>query len=88
MRLERGAVRIPGRIRRGIFPFFHEEALTLELEQGVRPASRRVIVLFTEKVFRGNWEGLMAYWAEDEEHRVGEGVQGEVGSVLGGWSGL
>jgi len=50
MGLERGAVRIPSRIRRGIFPFFHEEALTLELELGVRAARRRAIVLFTEKV--------------------------------------
>ena len=88
MRLEGGAVRVPGRIRRGIFPFFHEEAHTLELKLGIRAAGRRVMVLFTEKVLRDNPEGLTAILAKDEENPVGEGVQGEVGPVLGGGSRL
>ena len=88
MGLEGGAVRVPGRIRRGIFPFFHEEAPTLELKLWIRAAGRRVIVLFTEKVLRGNREGLTAIRAKDEEHPGGEGVQWEVGPVLGGGSRL
>jgi len=39
-------------------------------------------------VLGGDWEGGEAIGAEEEEHLVREGVQGEVGPILEGWSNL
>jgi len=83
MGLYRGAVLIPGRVRRSLLPLFHEEVLAQELELGVGAAQGGRRVGFAEQVLGGDREGGMAVQAEEEENGVGEGVQGEVGSVLG-----
>jgi len=58
MGLERGAVRVPGRVRRGVFTFFHEEAPTLELQLVVGAARGRGWVVFAKKVLGGHRKGF------------------------------
>jgi len=81
MGLERGAVRVSGRVWCGLFPFFDEEAPTLELQLGVGAARRRGWVVFAKKVLGGHREGFEPARAQDKEHGVREGIQGEVGPV-------
>jgi len=42
------------------------------------------MVDFGEQVLRGDWEGCGPVGAENEKHRVWEGIQEEVHSVFGG----
>ena len=80
MRVSRG-------VRRGFFPLFHEEVPAEELKVRVG-AARRAGVRLAEQVLGRDRKGGDAVRAEKEEHRVGEGVQGEVGPVFRGGSRL
>jgi len=86
--LQRGAEGVPGRVWRGRVPFFHEEVLALKLELWVGAAQGGLGIEVAKEVLRGDWEGVKPVLAQKEEHRVGESVEGEVGPVLGGRSGL
>jgi len=88
VRLERGAVRVPGHVWQGLVPFFHEEVFAFELELGVAAAWRGLRVELAEQVLGGNWEGTKPIGAQEEQYGVREGVQGEVGPVLRGGSRL
>ena len=41
-----------------------------------------------EQVLGGYWEGIKPIGAQEEQHRVGESIEGEVGPVFRGWSGV
>ena len=82
MGLQRGAVLVPGWVRRPLLPFSHEEVLTQERELRVGAARGGRRIGFAEQVLGSDREGSVAVGAKEEEHRGGEGVQGEVGPVL------
>ena len=82
MRLERRAVGVSSRVRRSLLPFLHEEVLALELELGVGAAPGGLGIVIDKQVLGGDWEGTEPVRAQEEPHRVGEGVEGEVGPVL------
>jgi len=86
--LQRGAERVPGRFWSGPVPFFHEEVLALEFKLRVGAAQGGIRIEVANEVLGGDWEGVKPVLAQKEQHRVGEGVEGEVGPVLGGWSRL
>ena len=86
--LQRGAERVPGRVWSVLVPFFHEEGLGLMLELWVGAARGGLGVEIAKEVLGGDWEGVKPVVAQKEKHRVGEGVVGQVGPVLGGGSGL
>ena len=58
MGLERGAVRVSGRVWRGLLPFFHKETAALELELGIGAARGRGWVKRAEKMLGGHREGF------------------------------
>ena len=84
MRLERGAVWVPGWVRRGLFPFFEEETPAVELEQGVGAARGGLGVVINEQVLGGDREWAEPVGAQEQQHGVWEGVEREVGPVLRG----
>jgi len=86
--LQRGAERVPGRVWSSLVPFFHEEVLALKLELWVGAARGGLGIEVAEEVLRGDREGVKPVLAQKEKHRVGESVEGEVGPILGGRSGL
>ena len=94
--LQRGAERVPGRVWSGLVPFIHEEVFAFELELRVGAARGGHRVEVAEEVLGGDREGIQPILAQEEQHRVGEGVKGEVGEgvkgevgpVFGGRSGL
>jgi len=85
---KRGEVWVPGLVWRGLVPFFHEEVLALLFELGVRAAPGGLWVVVDEQVLGGDREGAEPVRAQEKHHGVREGVEGEVGSVLRGGSGL
>jgi len=86
--LHGGAVLIPRRVRRDQLPLFHEEVFAQELELGVGAARGGRGPGLAEQVLGGDWEGGVAIRAKEKKPRVGESVQGEVSSILGGGSWL
>ena len=82
MGLERGAVGVSGRVRRGFIPLFHQKILALELEQGVGATRWGGRVYLADEVLGGHWEGFKPAGAQDKQHGVWEGVKGELGPVL------
>ena len=88
MGLQPGAVLVPGWVWRPLLPFSNEEVLAQErkLRVGAARGGRRVG--FAKQVLGGDWEGSVAVGAKEEEHRVGQGVQGQVGPILRGGSHL
>jgi len=86
--LQRGAERVPGRVWSGLVPIFHEAVLALKLKLRVGAARGGLRIEVTKEVLGGDREGVKPVLAQKEQYRVGEGVEGEVGPVLGGWSGL
>ena len=86
--LQRGAERVPGRVWSGPVPFFHEEVLARKLKLRVGGARGGLRIEVTKEVLGGDREGAEPVLAQKEQHRVGEGVEREVGPVLGGWSRL
>jgi len=71
MRLRRGAVLVPGWVRRPLLTFSHEEVLTQELELRVCAARGGRRIGFAKQVLGGDREGSVAVGAKEEEHRVG-----------------
>jgi len=57
VRLERGAVWVPGRVWCGLVRFLHEKVLAFELELGVGAARGGLRVVIDEEMLGGNWEG-------------------------------
>ena len=86
--LHRGAEPVPGRVWSGPIPFFHEEVTALKLELRVGAAQGGLRIEVTKEVLGGDREGVKPVLAQKEQHRVVEGVEGQVGRVLGGWSRL
>jgi len=84
MRLERGAVWVPGWVRRGLFPFFEKETPALELELGVGAAWGGLGVMIYEQVLEGDREGAEPVGSQEKHHAVWEDVEREVGPVLRG----
>jgi len=82
LRLERGAEGVSSRVRRSLLPFLHEEIPALELELGVGAARGGLGIVIDKQVLGGDWEGTEPVRAQEEQHRVGEGVEGDVGPVL------
>jgi len=82
VRLKGGGVWVSGVVRSGLLPFFHEEVSALELELGVGAAQGGLGIVLGEQVLGGNWKGTEAVRAQEEQHGVWEGVEGEVGPVL------
>jgi len=79
MGLERGAVGISRWVWRGPFPLLHKEFPAEEFKLRVRAARGRSGVCLAYQVLGGDREGGVAVRAKEKKHRVGEGVQGEVG---------
>jgi len=86
--LQRGAERVPGRVWSGLVPFFHDEVLALKLDLWVGAARGGLVIEVAKEVLRRDWEGVKPVLAQKAKNRVGESVEGEVGPVLGGRSGL
>ena len=80
--LQRGGVRVPGQVWRSFDPFFHEQSLALKPQHGVGAAQGGCGVVVNEEVLGGDWEGGVAIGAEEEQYRVGEGVQSKVSPIL------
>ena len=87
MGLQRGAVGVSGGVRRYPFPFLQEERLAAELKLWVGSAWGGSGVQLSQQVLGGDRKGGEAVGAEEEKHRVGEGVKRKVGLVLSGGSG-
>jgi len=66
--LQRGAERVPGRVRSGLVPFFHEEVLALKLKLRVGAARGGLRIEVTKEVLRGDWEGVKPVLAQKEQH--------------------
>ena len=86
--VQRGLVWVPGRVWSGPVPFFHEEVLAHELEMRVGAAWGWLRIEVANEVLGGHRKGMKPIGAQKKQHRVGEGVAGEVGPVLRWWSGL
>jgi len=86
VRLERGAVWVPVRVWRGLIPFLYQKVLAFKLELGVGEARGEHGVVIHEQVLGGDREGTEHVRAQEKQHRVWEGVKGEVGPVLRGRS--
>ena len=82
--LQRGLVWVPGRVWSSLIPFFHEEVLALKLELWVGAARGGLRIEVAKEVLGGDREGVKPIGAQEEEHRGGEIVEGEVGPVLRG----
>jgi len=66
--LQGGAVWVPGRVWRGIVPFFHKEVLAFKLQLGVGATRGGRGVYVSQEVLRGDREGGVAIRAKEEEH--------------------
>ena len=86
--LQRALLWVPGRVWSGLIPFFHEEVLAFKLELWVGAARGGLRVEVAKEVLGGDREGDKPIGAQEEQHRVGESVEGEVGPVLRGRSRL
>ena len=66
--LQRGAERVPGRVRSGLVPFIHEEVLALKLKLRVGAARGGLRIQVTKEVLRGDREGVKPVLAQKEQH--------------------
>jgi len=82
VRLKGVVVGVSGVVRSGLLPFLHEEVSALELELGVGAARGGLRIVLGEEVLGGNWKETKPVRAQEEQHGVWEGVEGEVGPVL------
>jgi len=69
-------------VRYGRLPTLHQALSAKELQLRVGAARKRRRVNLGEQVLGGNWEGGRTIVAKGEQHRMWEGVDGEVGPVL------
>jgi len=88
VRFEGGAERVSDRVRRGLVPFFHEEVFALEFELRVGAARGGRGVVVDDQVLGGDRLRVEPVRAQQEQHRVWEGVKGEVSPILRGRSRL
>jgi len=88
VRLKGGVVWVSGQVRCGLFPFLHLEVFALEFQLRVGAARRGLGLVFNEQVLGGDWEGAEPVGAQEKQHGVWEGVEGEVSTVFRGGSGL
>jgi len=84
----RGWVWVSGRVGRGLVPLFYEEVFAVQFELRVGAARGGLRVELADQVLGGHWEGIKPIGAQEEQHRVGKGIEREVGPVFRGWSGL
>ena len=82
MGFERGAVWVPGRIRRRLVTFLHEQVFAFEFQLGVGGTLEGLGVGLAEYVLGGDWKWAEPIAAQEEEHGLREGVEGDVGPVF------
>ena len=68
MGLQRGLEWVPGRVRSGLVPFFHEEVLALKLKLRVGAARGRLRIEVAKEVLGGDREGIKPIGAQKEQH--------------------
>ena len=68
----------------GLVPFFHEEVLAFKLKLWVGVAWGGLRIEVAKEVLGGDWEGFKPIGAQEEQHRVGQSVKGEVSPILRG----